>query len=67
MIVAIIHDVAFSLSAFGKSYLVCLTTFLFRPLFEIRRGWAHSRPRPSSLSHGPVKVKSEFVKGSTAT
>ena len=66
MIVAIKHDVAFSLSAFGKSYLFCVTTFLFRPLLRsVEVGLIPAPVRP--LSHGPVKVKSEFVRGSTAT
>ena len=50
-IVAIRHDVAFSLAAFGKSCPICNITFSFRPLFEIRRVEAELSParvRPRS-------------------
>ncbi len=37
MVVAIKHDVAFSLTAFGKSCPVCIVTFFISATLEIRR------------------------------
>jgi hypothetical protein len=49
MLVAIIHEVAFSPSAFGKSCPICVVTFLFRPLLRsVEAELSPARVRPRS-------------------